>query len=397
MPGLQVLPGRVIVALAATCLVSAVSYAGAVRMLALGAAVLPAAAICVLLSAVLMRWGGAPAGLLIGLPVAVGLAEGAHLVLSTGQGPVGRAVLVTGSGCVLAVVAAGWLLPSAVLMPVSGIVVGSLALGAGGEVRIVAVVASAAALLTLAIIERAGGRWIRPPRRRVSLIALVVLSAVIAVGAALFQGQHDARRPAVLAADVAHSLVRPPWKDPLPNPRATPHSRGARVIRVPARRQATPPARRSRSLPWAALGLALAAAAAGGLLLLMARLVFVQLAWRRFRRRMRAGPPALAVIGAWRWSLAQLTTCGMQYPAWLSPDGVQRGDGSWQAGLPDALPSHLRSLAAMTVGPAFDQTVSVGAPAAALAWREADELSRAAVAAADPMARLRALVRRPPK
>ncbi|GEM_PF-3092015 len=201
--------------LALTCLVAATSYAGSVTAFALVAYVLPGVAGAVLLAAALSarRLGGT--ALIVGSPLVLGWGELVNIWSGSGDGPAARSTVVAAGCSLLAVVAAGSPSPALFLAPLAGSVCGALLLGAGSQVRSVAVATAVCAALTLGAIERQRRNWTRSPRRGAALVVLSLLAGAVAVAVVLLQVQRDSRPPEALAAGRAYPGIEAPWPDPL--------------------------------------------------------------------------------------------------------------------------------------------------------------------------------------
>ncbi len=202
-------------AVTVTCLVAAVTYAGAVTTWAMGLFVLPGVAGAALLATLLAarRMSGMAIGVVGAL--VLGWAELANIWTGTANGPAARSTAVAAGCTVIAVVLAHSRRPALFLAGVAGVVVGALVLGAAGEVRIVVVAAAVCAALTLGWIERSHRNWTAPPRRGIALVLLSLLAGAAATGAVLLQAQKDPRDPALIAQGVEYPGIKPAWTDPL--------------------------------------------------------------------------------------------------------------------------------------------------------------------------------------
>ena len=343
-------------AVTVTCLVAAVTYAGAVTTWAMGLFVLPGVAGAALLASLLAarRMSGMAIGVVGAL--VLGWAELANIWTGTANGPAARSTLFAAGWTLIAVVLAHSRWPALLLIGVAGVVVGALVLGAAGEVRVVVVAAAVCAAFTLGWIERSYRNWTAPPRRGVALVLLSLLAGAAASGAVLLQAQKDPRHPALFAQGRDYPGIKPGWTDPLAsdsaaqrvtNPRPRPHT-----ATKPATRShpATVSKPKSRSI-WfyvvAAIALVVLVLAA----LVAARLLSTRLAWRRARRRLAVGAPADQVTGAWAWTRMRLEACRLPLAVAFSPDVVVAGWATHD--LPAEVLTPLRELAAAATTAAF--------------------------------------------
>jgi hypothetical protein len=382
-------------AVTVTCLVAAVTYAGAVTTWAMGLFVLPGVAGAALLATLLAarRMSGMAIGVVGAL--VLGWAELANIWTGTANGPAARSTAFAAGWTVIAVVLAHSRWPALFLAGVAGVVVGALVLGAAGEVRIVVVAAAVCAALTLGWIERSHRNWTAPPRRGIALVLLSLLAGAAATGAVLLQAQKDPRDPALVAQGREYPGIKPAWTDPLggtaaqhltnPGPKpARPHPKPhtPRHASKPAAKHATrshpaPVQKHSSRSIWfyvvAAIVLVVLVLAA----LIAARLLSTRLAWRRVRRRLAAGAPADQVTGAWAWTRMRLQACRLPLAADVSPDVVVAGRA--MDDVPADVYTPLQALAAATTTAAFSHGQSLGAADVAAAWTaagKADESAR---------------------
>jgi hypothetical protein len=376
---------KALAAVTLTCLVAAVSYAGAVSTTALLAGVLPS----VLLAAAVGAWVRARrtqwAALIVGAVVVLGASELVNVWSGESNGPAARSTFVAAGCTLLAVVAAWSRSPALFLAPLAGIVFGALALGAGGEVRSVAVVAAVFAVVTLGWIEQARRNWAeRRPRRGAAMALLSLLVGVAAALIVLLQAQHDAARPELLARAQAKLAIKPGWTDPFASATtrrdttagldpgqsaASSDSRqiagntdrgaaGAVPVSPTSQRAKQPstartesrasggPATRRRpadavsqngpnartrqgAMHTAPSGWPFVLLILGILLLLLAvavvvRRLYVKRAWRRIRRQLRSGDRQDQIAGAWVWARLHLAAARMAVPPHVSPDVALR-------------------------------------------------------------------------
>ena len=202
-------------AVTVTCLVAAVTYAGAVTTWAMGLFVLPGVAGAALLATLLAarRMSGMAIGVVGAL--VLGWAELANIWTGTANGPAARSTAFAAGWTVIAVVLAHSRWPALFLAGVAGVVVGALDLGAAGEVRIVVVAAAVCAALTLGWIERSHRNWTAPPGRGIALVLLSLLAGAAATGAVLLQAQKDPRDPQQVTQGRQYPGIKPAWTDPL--------------------------------------------------------------------------------------------------------------------------------------------------------------------------------------
>ena len=326
-------------AVTVTCLVAALTYAGAVTTWAMGLFVLPGVAVAALLASLLAarRMSGMAIGVVGAL--VLGWAELANIWTGTANGPAARSTFFAAGCTLIAVVLAHSRWPALFLAGVAGVVVGALVLGAAGEVRIVVVAAAVCAALTLGWIEQSHRNWTAPPRRGIALVLLSLLAGAAATGAVLLQAQKDPRHPELFAQGRDYPGIKPVWTDPLatassslgataaarPHPR--PHT--PPLTSKPAAKQATrshpaPVRKHTRSI-WFYVVAAIVLFALVLAALIAARLLSTRFAWRRVRRRLAAGAPADQVTGAWAWTRMRLEACRLPLAVDVSPDVVVAG------------------------------------------------------------------------
>jgi hypothetical protein len=379
-------------AVTVTCLVAAVTYAGAVTTWAMTLFVLPGVAAAALLATLLAarRMSGMAIGVVGAL--VLGWAELANIWTGTANGPAARSTAFAAGSTVIAVVLAHSRWPALFLAGVAGIVIGALELGAAGEVRIVVVAAAVCAALTLSWIERSHRNWTAPPRRGIALVLLSLLAGAAATGAVLLQAQKDPRDPALIAQGVEYPGIKPAWSDPLdtasnslgttatnrePKPaRPQPKPQPPRHAPEPAAKDAPVQKHTSRSI-WLYLLAAIVLVVLVLAALLAARLLSTRFAWRRVRRRLAAGAPADQVTGAWAWTRMRLEACRLPLAVDVSPDVIVAGRA--MDDVPADVYTPLQALAAATTTAAFSYGQSLGAADVAAAWTaagKADESAR---------------------
>ena len=236
-----------------------------------------------------------------------------------------------------------------------------------------AVATAVVTVVALAVVEAQDRRWTRRPPQ---LAAVVVLALLVGAFVATVALQADRRLdgdPAVLAPGAVQPTIKPPriLADPAVAPSPTSSDTRRRLSRPPRRRQPPTAAveavrqpRRRPSRPTHAVvqavrhavvnqtvGCAKAdsstppppsgeaavslrtiwLAVASVMVLLLGgvglRILWVALAWRRLRRRLRRGSGREQVAGAWVWSTRRLRAAGWPMPPSLSADAVGAGQG----------------------------------------------------------------------
>jgi len=383
-------------AVTVTCLVAAVTYAGAVTTWALGLFVLPGVAGAALLASLLAARRMPGMAIVVVGALVLGWGELANVWTGTENGPAARSTVFAAGWSLIAVVLAHSRWPALFLVGVAGVVDGALVLGAGGEVRVVAVAAAVCAALTLGWIERSRRNWTARPRRGFALVLLSLLAGAAAAGAVLLQAQKDPRHPELVAQGREYPGIKPTWTDPLgtaskslggtaaqqrtnPKPKTAmshPKSHTPYHTSTPTAKHATLPHHRAsarkhtpRSRVWlyvlAGILLLLLAVA----LIIAARLLATRFAWRRVRRRLAAGEHADQVTGAWAWTRMRLEACRLPLAVDASPDSVAGGRAAED--LPADVFTPLRELATATTTAAFAHEQSIGRGEVSAAWRAA--------------------------
>jgi hypothetical protein len=125
---------------------------------------------------------------------------------------------------------------------------------------------------------------------------------------------------------------------------------------------------------------------------LAGRLVLVQVAWRRFRRRCDTGDLCERTTGSWPFARARLRVLGVSLPPDLSPDRAA-GAAALQE-LPEQARGSLDQLAALVVTAGFSGR-GVSRADHRTAWEQADRAAAAVRASLSPAGRLLAVLRRP--
>jgi len=405
-------------AVVGTCLLAAMTNAGAVTAFALAVFLLPGVAMAAVFGSFLAARRMFGTALIFGGLLALGWSELVNIWSGNANGPAARATFVAAGCTLVAVVVAQSRSPALFLVAVAGSVCSALLLGAGGEIRIVAVAATVAAALTLGSIERSQRNWTAQPRRGPALVMLSLLLGAVAVGVVLLQAQRDSRQPQALASGLAYPGIKPPWTDPLGtaanalsrpptpqaipqlqnsdrlNPRPTKHEQPTTKASTAASSHATrsrnasrPNTSRFRIWLYVLVGILLLALALG------ARLLAVRLAWLRLRRRLVAGAPAQQITGAWAWMRLRLEVCRLPLPPAVSPDVVAAGAAGLD--LPAEVFVPLRALATSTTSAAFANEQSLGAAEVIAAWTAADRAGASARGLLTRPARVRLAFRRP--
>jgi hypothetical protein len=381
-------------AVAATCLVAGVTYAGAVTSWALLLFVLPGVLGAALLATPLVARGFPGTAIVIVGLLVLGWAELANIWTGLLNGPAARSTLFAGGWTLIAVVLAHSRWPALFLAAVAGVVTGAVVLGAAGEVEVVVVATAVCAALTLGWIERSRRNWTAQPRKGAALVLLSLLAAAAAAGVVLLQAQHDPRHPYLFAQGKEYPGIKPAFTDPLSkessslsrSDRQRPHAQLPQTqhTKPPHRRhhQATRPHHQrlpkhvppSKTWLYALAGillfLLLLAALTGG------RLLSTRLKWRRLRRRLATGTAADQVTGAWAWTRMRLDACRLPLSADVSPDSVAAGTATQD--LPPDVFLPLQTLAVAATTAAFSHEQSPGDAEVADAWSAAGQAGNSA-------------------
>ena len=388
-------------AVVVTCLLAAMTNAGAVTAFALAVFLLPGVVVAAALGSFLASRRMFGTALILGGLLAIGWSELVNIWSGTADGPAARATFVA-TGCTLVAVVVAWSRsPALFLVAVAGSVCGALLLGAGGEVRIVAVAAAVAAALTLGSIERSRRNWTAQPRRGPAVVLLSLLVGAVAAGAVLVQAQRDSRQPEAIGSGLAYPGIKPPWTDPLgttakslsPPRQAIPRHQNSNQLnpRSTSRERATKNA--STVATSHAIWLYVLAGIALVALVLMGRLLAVRLAWRRLRGRLAAGAIAEQIIGAWSWTRIRLEECRLPLAAAVSPDMVAAG--GTEIAFPAEVFAPLQTLATWTTSAAFASEQRLAAADVTAAWTAARQTEASARELLTRPARLRLAFRGP--
>lgn len=371
-----------VIAVGACCAVAALSYSGAVTLTALLWFVLPAVVVVTGVTASVARLSlrlAAVAGLL----AALGVAEIVNLVSGTAHGPAARSTFAAAAFTVLAVAAVLGPAPALFTAGVVGVVVGALGLGAGAEVAPVAVATAVVTVVALAVVEAQARRWTRRPPQLAPVVVLTLLVAVCVAAIALQADRRLEGDPAVLAPGAVQPTIRPPRALGDPSPRPTATTKPKARVKDKADNNTTPPSNES-AVPLRAIWLVVLALVLALLLGLALRILWVDMAWRLLRRRLRKGSAADQVAGAWVWSTRRLRAAGWPISRSLSADAVSSGHGG--ADLPRLVRAPLRQVARATVDVVYAPKGEVHDPDEA--WAAADEVGRGAVRILRPSQRL---------
>lgn len=379
-------PGRLFLAVggALTCALASLAILGALTPWAYLAFVLPAAiAPVVLLSGLAVA--RPVVTLVVGLAIALGWAECANLVTGTSNGPVARSTFVVGAAAVIALVcsATGF----AALMVIAPLAVLAFAATYGFQSLAWSLIVCAVAITVLALhglpaSDAVGAaRW-RTQSRSVIAVLAVTLAASVAVAMA---APDRSLSPVATPLPQATASAEPSLS---PTPATVEPSAPAPVAAEP-----TP------ATSWFASRVFSAALALLAVLILLAlvalgRIVFVQWTWQRIRRQLNRGSPRGRVLGAWRWTLAQLLSLDFDYPAWESPGSASEGG---IPGWPQPVNAPLARLAVRASIAAFADARDLDQDGADGAWRDAAECVAAAKAATNRRTLAQRAFRRPPQ
>jgi hypothetical protein len=367
-----------------TCLAASLCYIGTVTEGALVTLLLPTVAVVGLLA---VRLRDRPLRALVLVLVVTAVAsEAVNIASGAYQGPAARSTMVAALATGLAVVLSGTRRPASFLLPVVAVVAWSLALGAGGQVQLLAVITAGLALVALAAVEREQRTFVVPPRSSASLLLALLLVIGAGVFASLFQLHNDGRQAASPFQKTLARTITPPAFLSLSNGSPAPRVSSSTAPPTSSAQTASPSAaadaRRSkvrrivRKLLWAVLGLvaALIVAVAG-------RLIWAAWAWRRLYARLLRGA-AQPEAGAWLWTVAHLSRAGIVLPAHSSPDRIAAGALD---GLSEPLHQPVQQLA-RTVAPVVfaapgtvlraEDVWSMARSAADTAWSSAGRLRR---------------------
>lgn len=359
------------------CAVASLSYSGAVSLVALLAFVLPAVVVVVLVTAGVARLSLRLAAA-SGLATALGVAEVVNLVSGTAHGPAARSTFAAAAFTALAVAAVRGPAPALFAAAIVGVVVGALGLGAGAEVAPVAVATVVVTVVALAVVEAQDRHWTRRPPQLLTVAAFALLVGALSATVALQANRQLEGEPTVLAPGAVQPTIRPPGA--LGDP-------GATVGRTPtasptseADTAAPPPS--EPAVPLRTIWLVVLMVVLVLVLGAAARVVWVALAWRLLRRRLRRGSGPDQVAGAWLWSTRRLRAAGWPIPLSLPADAV----AAVLAGLPRPVRAALRQVAEHTVAAIYAPPEATHDPQ--VAWAAADEVGRGAVRALPAPGRL---------
>lgn len=375
--------GTRVAAAGTCCVVASLSYSGAVSLVALLAFVLPTVVLVVLVTTGVARLSLRLATA-SGLVAALGIAEIVNLVSGEGHGPAARSTFAAAAFTVLAVAAVRGPAPALFAAAVVGVVVGALGLGAGAEVAPVAVATVAVTVVALAVVEAQDRHWTRRPPQLMTVLAFALLVGALSATIALQADRQLEGEPAVLTPGAVQPTIRPPGLlgDPDPTVSPTPTA-----VPTPEADTAAPPPSES-TVPVRTIWLVVLMVVLVLVLGAVVRVVWVALAWRSLRRRLRRGSGPDQVAGAWVWATRRLRAAGWPIPLSLSADTVT---AVGLAGLPRPVRAALRQLAQHTVAAVYAPPTDTLDPEAA--WAAADEVGRGAVRAVPATRRLAFAVR----
>jgi hypothetical protein len=407
-------------AVVGTCLLAAMTNAGSVTSFALALFVLPGVLMAAVLGSFLASRRLSATALILGSVLALGWAELVNIWSGTGDGPAARASFVAAFFTLVAVVVAQSSSPALFLVAVAGAVCGALLLGAGGEVRIVAVATAVAATLTLATIEQSRRNWTVEPRFAPALVLVSLLVGAAAAGIVVVQTQRESKQPEAIGSGLAYPGIKPPWPDPLgmttkhlsttakrpstttkrlstppppaaqPN-RARPHTYTSEPRPPHPRAVAHPrhaPHPQPSVWPYILAGILLLLVAA-----LSARLLAVRMRWRRVQRALAAGSVVEQITGAWTWTRLRLEASRLPLAPAVSPDLVAAGGAG--IALRAEVFAPLQALARWTTAAAFANDQRLVGTDARAAWRAALQTEASVRESLTRLARVRLAFRGP--
>jgi hypothetical protein len=354
------------------CVVASAGYTGAVPVRALTGFVLPAVVGCAVVSFALAARGRVVAAVFAGAGVSLAWSALVNVMSGQDNGPAARSSFIAGCCAAIAVALAGSAWPSSFVVPVGGLLVGALALGAGGEVRLPAVATVVVVVIALAVVESTRRNVVGRRRRPAAVPVVAVLVALLAAAVNVLQAQHDARRPSVLDRGAVDPTVRSSIPDPFPAPST--HRSSHRVVAPDAshstltthgRANAAAHDRTTQVFKWILLAVLLLIQLL--MLALVGRLIAVRWSWQRLRRRLSQGSAEDRVAGAWTWLRLRLTAGRVAIPAYVSAD--QAGSLPQTRELPGDAPRRVERLGQLTASVAFCADRSASATDADEAWR----------------------------
>lgn len=297
------------------CVVASFAYTGAVTAAAFFAFVLVAAFVAGSVTALI----GQPrqvGGLLAGLAVAAMWAAAVNALSGETSGPVARSSLCCGVASALAVYSTRRLWAPAFLLAVAVGIGGALYYGAAGEVRVVSIVAGAASLATIALIDGVRHRRAlhRPSTAGVlvgCLLACLLAVAAVGISAAADRALH--RSASFTSSLVDPDSIHPPWAVrastmPTTNPlRDHETTQGSSHVAIPNNTSL----HQQRSTLRVILLIALVAVMLM-LIVLSARFLLGAYRLRRWKRQLQDLPPAESTAAAWVWMMFLLGRLGWQ-------------------------------------------------------------------------------------
>lgn len=298
-----------------TCLVAALGYSGAVTTPALLGYVLPGVLVAALLAA--RAQATVPAAATVGAWV-LGWAVAVNVLSGLTNGPAARSTATASLFAALAARSLHVRVTTLFLVPVLGVLGGALALGAGAEVRSVAVATAVLATASLASIERDSRRLVGARTHSLTVPLMCLLVALAGVGAVVLQATFNDRSPAVPFPLLVDGAITPGF-DPLREETVVPTAAPSAASAGPSTIAEPSPEIRESSGAWLWV-LAAALVAVTSLLGLVLRVLMVSLRWRRLRRELDAGTPGERIAGAWVWARRRLASAGTPLPRDLSPD-----------------------------------------------------------------------------
>lgn len=318
----------------------------------------------------------ATAALLSAGRVGLGLAAGAGLTLliawlaeslgGTTSGPITRATLLCAGLAVAATVLALGPAPRLALTAMLALLGATLGLGASGAALAWTgawVVAAGAMLVIIGPYQAAD---LRTRTRLLTMLALLVTSAVSAVFVALTVAT-ALTQPWTIPG---HALATLPDTGPLPPAPGPPVELTGPLPPAPTLEQRVPAVPESaviaQVLNWLVIILAATLLIALlALLILLAYRTIMAMRWALLHRRLRNGTPEQRTIGAWTWVRMNRARAGDPLPAWVTPDTA----AAWANQVGD---TQVAAVARVVTEVAFNPDPNISSEGADLAWQRAE-------------------------